>query len=185
LTQILGCLSDQWSNPQLKRRRESSDNVGPSVPQSQRNHQGALWEQANFSGEDLQRQIAASKLDPSALMQASCAPTSTWNILAPQMDDTRCSQPFLTIPGFDYPIAQSTDPASFLAESNLQPSPSGREVLDALHLHEPHLQAHDFVDPMSSMGIDWSDDLFKMWANVPMNFRFAFFFLFSCLPDMQ
>lgn len=168
LTQILGCLSDHRSNPQLKRRRETEVLDSPD-PESQSNYHGSLWEQTSFAGGSLQRQIAATKLDRPPLMQTPpYAPTTnTWGVndsFAPQTDQTQ--QPLHSQPSFNmtdpvynnfsHPIAQNADPTSFVADTNFQlPSP---------------IQAAQLP-----LEVDFSNDLMELWANLPLSFGCVLF----------
>jgi hypothetical protein len=168
--QILGCLSDNPSASRVKRRRESG-NTDASIPQSQQNYRGALWEQASFSGGPLQRQIAAAKLEPPALMQAYCVPANSWefnNFVTPQMGSQ--AQPSYMPSQVDSPpITQNAEP--FLLGTNFQPILPGQ---DAPHLFDPHIQSHSSAeDPAGTTAVDLSasDDLFSVWESAPISFR--------------
>ena len=173
--QILGCLSDNPSSSRVKRRRESGNTDIP-IPQSQQNYRGALWEQPSFAGGPLQRQIAAAKLEPPALMQAYCVPTPNWeynNFVTPQMG-SQVQQPYMPSQvdnSLNHQITQNTDTSSFLLGTNFHPTLPGQ---GAPHLFDPHVQAQiSSEDPAaaSSSGPDLSDDLFSMWENAPISFR--------------
>ena len=164
LTQILGCLSDHRSNPQLKRRRETEVLDSPDT-ESQPNYHGSLWEQTSLAGGSLQRQIAATKLDRPPLMQTPpYAPTTnTWGVgdsFAPQTDQTQqpsYSQPSFSMAdhvynNFSHPIAQNADPTSFVADTNFQSS----SPIQATQL--------------PNLGLDFSNDLMELWENLPLSF---------------
>ena len=137
---------------------------------------------ANLSGgETLQRQFAASKLEPPTIMRRT--PVDSRDILLPphmglaQPSPAR-QQSFIgrQVSNARVPIVPSTPahPASFLAQGNFQPSPSRQDPRVAQFL-DPNLQAHNFIEePISSVG---SDDLIQMWANVPTNIRCVILFL--------
>ena len=161
LTQILGCLSDHRSNPQLKRRRET-EILEPPVSQIQRDYHASLWEQTSFAGGSLQRQIAAAKLEPPALMQTPYAPTNNWDIhnsLGPQLAQPQPSHPLPSFSmtshdnSFSRPVPQNSDTAPFFADPNFQPSLSA-------------VQATQSPD----LGINFSNELIELWANLPLSF---------------
>jgi hypothetical protein len=164
LMQTLGCLNDDQSNPQLKRRRKL-DIIDPPISQSQQRHHGALWEQTRGP---LQMQIAAEKLEPPALMQASCVHMNSWDVnsfSSPLMGDIEC-QPFMTSQAGN--VLNDPTTKSALAGTNLHPSSS--QGAHTLHSLDPHLQPPGSSEDPSTMGHDIPDELFAMWSNLPISF---------------
>jgi hypothetical protein len=164
LAQILGCLSDQRGNPQLKRRYESGGDS--PVSQSQQTYHGALWEQDSFAGGPLQRQIAAKKLEPPTLMQVPVS-TNSWDF-TPQTGDSA----FMTGQvdnTLSTCITKNSDSLSFLEGTNSQPSLFDQEA--APHLFDPHLQPHAATEDSATLDPNLSDNIVAMWANVPISFR--------------
>ena len=75
-----------------------------------------------------------------------------------------------------------TAPVSLPAQGNFQPSLS-RQDPHGVQFLDPSFQAHNFTEePVNFSGLDFPDDLFQMWANVPVNIRCVVLFLY---PDIQ
>jgi hypothetical protein len=73
----------------------------------------------------------------------------------------------------NHPIAR-THPA-FMAKTNFHPAALSQEAL-ASHFLDPLLQAPTFNEnPISSVGLNMSDELIELWANLPLSFRCVIF----------
>lgn len=175
LIQTLGCLNDHRSNPQLKRRREM-EITDPPISQSQEHQQNTLRE-PGILDEPRQRQIATAELGPPTLMQTSSStlPTNPWdvnNFLSPQLCNIQKShiqQPFMTSQvGSNLTMQNINSTSPFVAGANFHPTLSS-DVPHSLDPH-PHLQVR------GSETFNLSDDLFAMWSNLPVGFRYAILF---------
>jgi len=162
MLQTLGCMNDHRSNPQLKRRRDLDIIDSPA---SQGDTRGKV-----SSVGPLQRQISGGKLEPPAPAMQSSNSWGVDNCITPQMNQrSHVQQPFMTSHDntLNHPIPQNTDSALFLARTNSHP------FLYTQGAHAPHLlvSVRNSTDGPSSMGPNFSEDLFAMWSNLPLTSR--------------
>ena len=167
--QTLGCMQDQRSNPQLKRRRDL-DIIDPYTSQCQQNR-FTHWEPASFVQKE-------GTLESPTVMQASCVSANSWDVNTLPMSGIQCShvqQPPIAIQQTpNHPITQTTDPPNMVGTNFHFPlSSQGTHIPYSFH---PHLQMHNSIDtedPTNTMDPNLSDDLFAMWSNLPVSFKYV------------